>query len=158
MDRWVEISFDCAPLRTIGRLEAPVDASPKYQRLCDDIRAAIEAHGTHNTYYLYNARCVFHLTNDPALGMLEFQFEGTVFTDDSDERSERSDLKVELLRETCDWLTGPVVAWFAETVPISVEAEFNRYIAAGDLKRARERIEKMQSEMDKQGGYVGMYL
>ena len=29
MDRWVEISFDCLPLRSVGRLDIPMDASPK---------------------------------------------------------------------------------------------------------------------------------
>ena len=76
MDRWVEISFDCLPLRSVGRLDIPIDASPKYRQRCERIKRALEKHGSHNTYYLYNAECRFHLTNDPALGMATFRFEG----------------------------------------------------------------------------------
>ena len=35
-------------------------------------QAAIEKHGTHNTYYLYNAVCNFHLTNREDGGTIEF--------------------------------------------------------------------------------------
>ena len=51
--------------------------------------------------------------------------------------------RVELVRETCDWLTEPVVHWFVESVSQAVRAEFNRFIAAGDLKKAVERINEM---------------
>jgi hypothetical protein len=50
------------------------------------------------------------------------------------------------------------VDWFRETVPRSVAVEFDRYIAAGDLAQAVKRIERIQSEAERQGGYVGMYL
>ena len=63
-----------------------------------------------------------------------------------------------LKRETCDWLTEPVVAWFRDTVRRAVMAEFDRYIEAGDLSRAKERIAKQQAEMEAGGGFVGMYL
>ena len=84
MHRWVEISFDCLPLRTVGRLDIPIDASPKYRERCQAIKTAIEKHGSHNTYYLYNASCTFHLTNDRNVGSLEFKFDGTVITDADD--------------------------------------------------------------------------
>lgn len=158
MNRHVDISFDCLPLRSVGRLDIPIDASPKYRARCEQIKHALETHGSFNSYYLYNARCVFHLTNSDEIGMLEFRFEGTALTDTSDQLTERCDLKVELLRETCDWLTEPIVEWFRETVPKSVAVEFDRYIAAGDLAQAVKRIERIQAEADKQGGYVGMYL
>ena len=103
---WVDISFDCLPLRTIGRLDIPIDASPKYQAMCERIKQAIEKHGTHNTYYLYKAKCVYHLLNHPEAGLLEFKFEGVVLTDSTDQKTDRSDVQVELVRETCDWLTG----------------------------------------------------
>lgn len=158
MERYVEITFDCLPLRSVGRRDIPLDASPKFRAQCERILQALDTHGAFNTYYLYNAACVFHLTNDPAEGMLEFGFEGTVFTDSQDAKSERCDLKVELVRETCDWLSEPIVQWFQETTVKAVIVEFDRYIAAGDLRQAIERIERIEAESDKHGGFMGMYL
>jgi hypothetical protein len=158
MHRWVEISFDCLPLRSIGRVDVPLDASPKYQSLCERIKAAMEKHGTLNSYYLYNAECVFHLTNHPQQGMLQFRFEGTLLTDTDDRHAKASDLTVELRKETCDWLIEPVVQWFHESVSHAVRSEFDRYIEAGDLERAKERLEKLRAQADAQGGYLGMYL
>lgn len=158
MDRWVDISFDCLPLRSISRLDIPLDASPKFRAWCERVKAAIEKHGSFNTYYLHNARCVFRLTNSDQVGMIEFRFEGVVITDDGDLRAERCDLQVELVRETCDWLTEPVVHWLTETVPLSVRVEFDRYIEAGDLEKTVERIKRLQDESDEAGGFVGMYL
>lgn len=158
MNRWVEISFDCLPLRTVGRLDIPIDASPKYRERCERIKQAIDKHGSHNTYYLYNAQCIFHLTNHDELGMIEFRFEGTALTDSSDLKTERCDLLIELVRETCDWLTAPVVKWFEESVSHAVAVEFDRYIFAGDLQKAKDRIAKVQAEVEQKGGYVGMYL
>lgn len=158
MTRWVEITFDCLPLRSVGRLDAPLDASPVFRAQCERIKTAMETHGSFNTYYLYNARCVFHLLNHEQLGMIEFRFEGTVFTDESDCHTERSDLAVELMRETCDWLREPIVEWFRETVTHAVRVEFDRFIEAGDLEKARQRLERMRAQADESGGYMGMYL
>ena len=158
MQRWVEISFDCLPLRTIGRLDIPLDASPKFRAQCERIKHAIETHGAHNTFYLHNANCVFHLTNDATIGMLEYRFEGTVFTDAADQKTVRSDLTVELVRETCDWLTEPIVAWFSTSVANAVQVEFDRYIAAGDLGKAVQRVEQIRAASDESGGFLGMYL
>lgn len=158
MDRWVEFSFDCLPLRSVGRLDVPLDASPKYKALCENVKAAIEQHGAHNTYYLYNAACVYHLVNADDRGVLNFRFEGTIFTDGKDLKAERCDLTVELDGETCDWLAQPVVEWFKETVRQATLVEFDRYIAAGDLQQTRERIEKIQAASDAADGFVGMYL
>lgn len=158
MDRFVDISFDCLPLRTIGRLDIPIDASPKFRARCERIKHAMETHGLHNTYYLHNARCVFHLTNEADLGMIEFRFDGTVLTNPTDTETLSCDLHVELVRETCDWLTEPIVAWFHETVIHAVRVEFDRFIAAGDLKQAIERVEQIQATSDQHGGYLGMYL
>jgi hypothetical protein len=154
----VHITFDCLPLRMVGRLDVPIDASPKHRALCERIVGAIETHGSFNTYYLYNARCQFHLTNSDEIGMLQFDFEGTALTDPEDRHTIRCDLAVELVRETCDWLTEPVVQWFTETVPRSVTVEFDRYIAAGDLAQAIQRIAAIQARSDQTGGFVGMYL
>jgi len=158
MNRWVDIAFDCLPLRSFGRLDIPLDASPKYRRRCQRIKDAIEKHGSHNAYFLCNASCTFHLTNSDEIGTLEFKFEGVALTDASDLRTDRCDLEVALVRETCDWLTATVVQWFADTVPRSVAIEFDRYIEAGDLDQARKRLEKIQSASDESGGFVGMYL
>jgi hypothetical protein len=55
-------------------------------------------------------------------------------------------------------LTGPVAAWFAETVSYAVRAEFDRYIAAGDLQRTIERLQRVQQESDAHRGFLGMGL
>lgn len=158
MSQYVDIQFDCLPLRSVGRLDIPLDASPNYRARCERIKQALETHGSHNSYYLYNARCAFHLTNDPAIGMIELRFEGTAITDATDAKTVTCDLQTELVRETCDWLTEPIVAWFRATVPHVVAVEFDRYIAAGDLALTIQRIEKLQSESDRQSGFLGMYL
>jgi len=158
MSRSVEISFECLPLRSLGRLDVPLDASPEFQAQCRRIKLAMEKHGTHNTYYLRDGRCTFHLTNDPQVGMLAFRCEGTVLTSPDDLRTRSADLDVELEQETCDWLTEPAVAWFRETVERAVIAEFDQFIASGDLQRTLERLERLQAASDAQGGFVGMGL
>jgi hypothetical protein len=55
-------------------------------------------------------------------------------------------------------LIEPVVKWFHESVSHAVQAEFDRYIEAGDLDRAKERMERLRAQADAQGGFVGMYL
>ncbi|UUO05571.1 hypothetical protein M4951_19610 [Blastopirellula sp. J2-11] len=158
MQRWVEIEFDCLPLRSIGRMDIPLDASPKYQKHCMNLKQALEKHGALNTFYLYNAQCVYHLLNHETDGMLEFRFEGTVLTNADDTKARQADLDVSLTRETCSWLSEPIVEWFASTVSRSVLADFDRYIAAGDLSATEQRIQKIQAESDESGGFVGMYL
>jgi len=158
MSRWVEIEFNCLPLRSIGRFDVPLDASPKYRAFCERVKTAIEKHGSYNAYYLYQATCRYHLLNHEKEGMIEFRFEGTVHTDDEDLTTRSCDLQVDLVRETCDWLTEPVVQWFHETVAHSVETDFNHYIAAGDLAKAKERMEMLRAKAEESGGFVGMYL
>jgi hypothetical protein len=155
---YVDITFDCLPLRSVTRLDVPMDASPEFCQRVERIKQAIVRHGLHNSYYLYNARCVFHLTNEPQIGMLDFTFEGTVLTDGADRKTLDADLTCELAAETCDWLTEPTVAWFRETVGQAVIVEFDRYIAAGDLARTLERISRLESESEAHGGYLGMGL
>lgn len=158
MNRWVEITFDCIPLRSLGKLSIPDDASPKFRRRCEALLAAAAKHGALNSYYLVNGKCAFHLVNHDTEGLLEFTFEGTVLTDAGDVRTVGSDLRVELARETCDWINAPVVEWFAKTVDHAVRREFDRYIEAGDLQRTFDRLAKLQAEQEATGGYVGMYL
>ena len=158
MDRWVDITFDCLPLRTITRMDIPIDASPKYRARCEAIKSAIDKHGAHNSYYLYNAHCIFHVVNSEKIGAIDFGLEGTILTDAEDKSCRRSDLSVELIGETVDWLSEPIIRWFSETVSHAVQCEFDRYIAAGDLDKARERIAKIEAASDDAGGFVGMYL
>jgi len=158
MERWVEITFACLPLRSIARWDIPLDASPPYRAFCERVKSAADTHGTLNTYYLYNGRCTYHLTNRADRGMLEFRFEGTVFTDAEDRRTVRCELDSRLQHETCDWLSEPIVAWFRETVAHSVAVEFDRYIAVGDLEQTRLRIERLQAASDQAGGFLAMDL
>lgn len=158
MSAAVEISFDCLPLRSVTRFDVPIDASPEYEALVKSVKHASEKHGVHNTYYLYNAKCIFRLTNSDEVGMLEFVFEGTALTDADDMKTRSIDVDVQIRRETCDWLIEPVVQWFADTVKRAAQVEFDRFIAAGDLERTIERIEKLQTESDSHGGFVGMGL
>jgi hypothetical protein len=154
----VDISFDCLPLRSIGRFDIPPDASPQQLALGQRIRRAAAKHGLHNTYYLCNGRCVFQLTNHQQLGMIEFAFEGTVATDADDQKTSQCDLAIELRREVCPWLTAPAVRWLTETVTEAVKVEFDRYIAAGDLRKTIERLDRLQAESDARGGFLGMGL
>ena len=158
MSQWVEVSFDCLPLRSVGRLDIPMDASPAYRERCERILTAIDSHGSHNSYFLYNALCKFHMTNEEQIGTIAYRFEGALLTNSEDSKSERCDLQCDLAWETCEWLTEPIVAWFAESVPRSVLVEFDRYISAGDLNRTQQRIEEMQQKLDQSGGFLGMYL
>jgi hypothetical protein len=158
MNNHVDVTFDCTPLRSIERWDIPIDASPDFQELCDEIRRAVKRHGRHNSYYLHHGRCIFHLTNDDRQGLIEFAFRGTVLTDQEDHLTLVHDLKIEFSGDTCDWLTAPVVAWFAETVQQAVRVEFDRYIASGDLKRTESRLELIQAELYANCGFVAMGL
>lgn len=155
---WVEIEFDCLPLRTVTRIDVPVDASPRYEQFVLNVKTAMEKHGTLNTYYLYQAHCTYHLTNDPKRGVVKFSVEGTILTDESDQNARQADLVVTLDQETCSWLTEPIVGFLSESVRQAMLVEFDRYIAAGDLERAEQRIREIQAESDRAGGFVGMYL
>lgn len=154
----VAIDFDCTPLRSVPRFDIPLDASPGYRARVERFQKAIARHGTRNTYYLTNASCTFRFTNEPDVGWVRFAVEGTVITDESDTKTVGSDLDIRLDKETCDWLTQPAVKWLTLSAKHAVEAEFNRYIAAGDLSRALERLAKEQAASDAAGGFLGMNL
>jgi hypothetical protein len=158
MSQSVEISFDCIPLRSVARFDIAVDATPEQKAFEERIRSAVKRHGQYNTFYLCNAKCVFHLTNHSQLGMLKFDFEGTAMTDEEDRKTIACDLSVELDQEVCDWLTAPIVEWFKETVAEAVKVEFDRYIEAGGLQKTIERIERLQAESAAHGGFLGMGL
>jgi len=155
---WVDVQFDCLPLRSISRFDLPWDAPPEVTARYQRVLQAATKHGLHNSYYLHDASCIFHLTNDERVGMIEFAFEGTVLTDHEDCATRGSDLQVSLTGETCDWLTQSALAWFVETVTRAVEIEFDRFIAAGDLARTKERIAQLQQQSDALGGFFGMGL
>lgn len=158
MSEAVHITFECLPLRTVTRLDPPLDASPGYRAFVERVKSAIERHGVMNSYYLHDATCRFHLTNRSGLGELEFRFEGVVLTDSTDTKVSGVDLEVTLLRETCDWLSTPIVEWFHECVRKSVAVEFELYAAAGDLSKTEERLRKLAEETESSGGYLGMGL
>ena len=158
MGNFVDITFDCLPLRSVSRLDVPLDDESESAGFANRVRRAVTKHGQFNTYYLYNARCVFHLTNDEKVGTVGFRFEGTVLADNEDLKTLDCDLDVELDGEVCDWLTAAAVAWLKETVTHAVRVEFDRYIHAGDLRRTIERMEKIRAESDAHGGFLGMGL
>ena len=154
----VAVTFECTPLRSVPRLDIPLDASPAYRARLERMQRAVASHGTRNAYYLSDGGCTFCFTNDPAIGWVRFRFEGTLLTDDADAKTIGSDLEIILDQETCDWLTQPAVEWLKLAAKHAVEVEFDRYIAAGDLSRALERLAREQAASDAAGGYVGMNL
>lgn len=156
--QWVEIEFECLPLRSITRLDVPVDASPVYEQFVLRVKEAMSKHGSFNTYYVHSGKCRYHLTNDSGNGEVEFAFEGTVMTDQQDRQTKAIDINVKLDSETCSWLSEPVVGFLAESVQHAVLVEFNRFIEAGDLKKTEERIKAVQDQSDSSDGFVGMYL
>ena len=156
--RPVDIQFDCLPLRSVTRLDPPLDASPALIAKWKRIKSAIQSHGTHNNYFLHNATCRFFVTNNPDAGMIAFKFEGVLFTDDSDSRAVRCALSVALDQENVPWLEQHVVKWFQETVSNAVIEEFNRFIQAGDSDKTKQRLEQLDKTLAESGGYLGMGL
>jgi hypothetical protein len=154
--QFVDIAFDCIPLRSIGRLNAPLDASPEVRARSTRIAQAISRHGVENTYYLANAYCAFHLANSEIVGLLRFTFEGTVRTDVSDAHAESVDLEVTLAASTCDWLTPEAEAWFRETVRRAAAIEFDRYITSGALARHVDRLQDPAARQAAQNSFLGM--
>jgi hypothetical protein len=133
MQPHVDIAFDCLPLRAVGRVDVPIDASPPFRVRYERLKLAIETHGVENAYFLYNAHCVYRTANSDVDGMLRFAFEGTVFTDRSDAKAERAELAIELVGETCGGVPAEIVAWFQAVIERAVVIEFDRFIAAGRL-------------------------
>ena len=100
---------------------------------------------------------IYHLTNHAETGMLDFRFRGIVLTDPEDRRTRGSDLEVELVRETCAWLTEPVVQWFAETVAapwksnsIDISRPVTWHARSSGSSRSRPAS-------DDQDGFLGMF-
>ena len=158
MNRWVDITFRCLPLRSVASFAPPVDAADDVVALFRKLREAVRKHGLHNTYYLHDGKCVFHLTNHDQIGMIEFAFEGAVLTDTDDMHTLHCDLEASLTAEVCEWLVAPVVQWFAESVREAVKVEFDRFIAAGDLDKTIQRLQQLRATTDAQGGFLGAWL
>lgn len=112
-----------------------MDASPDFRTRCERIAAAIERNGIERNYWLEGAHCSFRFANSEIVGMVRFEFEGVVTTDAGDARTEKVDLDVRLVAETCGGVPARVEAWLADQVRRAIAVEFDRYIAAGHLTR-----------------------
>jgi hypothetical protein len=142
----VDIAFDCLPLRLVGRVDVPLDASPAFRSRCEHLQRALESYGIHHAYFLYNTRCVFRLANSDVENMLRFSFEGTLLTDRSDCKADRADLAVQLVANTCNGtLPLEVLAWFCSVIHKAVLVEFDHFIAAGRLADRVERLGSVDS-------------
>ena len=157
MDPIVDIAFDCLPLRCVGRVDVPLDASPTFRHRIERLKQSLNTHGAENAYFLYNSRCVFRLANSDIDGMLRFTFEGTVLTDLSDVKAERADLAIELAAETCGGVPAAVVDWFRGAVEGAVLIEFDRFIAAGRLKARVDELDRM-THLAEHSSFAGMNL
>jgi len=156
MEPVVDIAFDCLPLRSIGRVDIPLDASPAYRERCERLLKAIDIYDhSHNAYFLYNTRCVYRLANSDIENMLRFAFGGVVVTDRSDGRAERADLDIRLTSETCGSISPEVLAWFRRIVERAVLIEFNHFISAGRLAAHVENLGHVDSIADL-AGFAGM--
>lgn len=144
----IDIAFDCLPLRSVSRVDIPIDASPTFRERCERLQRAIEAYDSAHAYFLYNTRCVYRLANSAVENMLRFRFGGTVLTDLSDGKAERADLDVELVAETCGPIPPEVLAWFRSIVTRAVLIEFDRFIAAGQLSARVDKLGSVDSIVD----------
>jgi hypothetical protein len=151
----VDIAFDCLPLRSVGRVDVPLDASPAFRARGEQLQRAIDAHGTENAYFLYNTRCVYRLANSEVENMLRFSFEGTLFTDRSDAKADRAELAIELQAQTCGTMPVEVLAWFREAIKKAVLIEFDHFIAAGRLAQRVNDLGTVDSIADLTG-FAGM--
>jgi hypothetical protein len=151
----VDIAFDCLPLRSVGRVDVPLDASPAFRARCEQLQRALDTHGTQCAYFLYNTRCVFRLANSEVENMVRFSFDGTVLTDRSDAKADRAVLAVELQAQTCGPMPPEVVAWFRGVVEKAVLIEFDHFIAAGRLAQRVRDLGTVDSIADLTG-FAGM--
>jgi hypothetical protein len=151
----VEIAFDCLPLRSVGRLDVPLDASESFRRRAEDIKAALSEFGPERTYYLYNAHCVFRFSNSEFDGVCRFEFEGVVRTDAGDRICQESLVDPRLMSETCGGIPPEVQSWLAQQVRHAVRVEFDRFIAAGQLDEASRRL-GASADLATLGGLSGM--
>jgi hypothetical protein len=155
MEPVVDIAFDCLPLRSVNRVDVPLDASPAFRARCEHLQRSLESHGAQNAYFLYNTRCVIRLANSDVHNMLRFTFEGTVLTDQSDLQAREADLQVELAAETCGGLSPAVLSWFQAVITRAVLIEFDRFITAGQLSERVFQVGRVDS-IGELAGFAGM--
>ncbi len=127
----VDIAFDCLPLRSVARLDVPLDASDALRHRGGLIKRVVQEFGADSTYYLYNAHCVFRFANSEFEGVCRFKFEGVVRTDAGDRKCISADLETHLESETCGGIPEIAKAWLYDRVRQAVIVEFDRFIAAG---------------------------
>lgn len=157
MDPVVEIEFDCLPLRSIGRIDVPLDASPSFRIRCERLKRAIDSYDNERAYFLYNTQCTFRLANSEIVNMLRFTFDGIVLTDRSDCKADRADVEVQLAVETCGGVPPAALEWLRGVVTRAVLVEFDRFISAGQLAaRVRElaQVDSLAAVSD----FAGMNL
>jgi hypothetical protein len=157
MQRNVEISFDCLPLRSVARLDVPLDASPALRLRHQRLQQAIQRHGASNAYFLYNTRCVFRLANSQVENMLRFSFDGVVLTDRSDRRADRAELTIELQAATCPPPSAEVLSWLRLVVERAVLIEFDHFIDAGSLDQRVSELDQVESLADIRD-FAGLHL
>ena len=155
MEPVVDIEFDCLPLRSVGRVDVPLDASPAFRARCERLKHAIDLHASENAYFLYNTQCTYHLANSEIVNMLRFTFDGTVLTDLSDRQAERADLAIELAAETCGGIPTGALEWLQGVVERAVLVEFDRFIAAGQLATRVAELGNVESVLSV-SGFAGM--
>lgn len=141
----VDIAFDCLPLRSVGRLDIPLDASESFRRRAEQMQLAIQTYGAERTYFLYNARCIFRFANSEIEGACRFEFEGIARTDAGDRTCEEVVLNVTLASETCGGVPAEVQGWLGQQVHRAVTVEFNRFIAAGQLASRSDELGEIDS-------------
>jgi hypothetical protein len=145
MDPVVDIEFDCLPLRSVGRVDVPLDASPAFRQRCERLKQAIDTYDNQNAYFLYNTQCTYRLANSEIANMLRFTFDGTLLTDRSDYKADRADLDVQLTAETCGGVPPAALLWLRGVVRRAVLVEFDRFIAAGQLAARVQELGDVES-------------
>jgi hypothetical protein len=151
----VEIAFDCLPLRSVGRLDIPLDASDAFRRRAEHIKTALADHGAERTYFLYNGHCVFRFANSDIAGTCRFEFEGIVRTDAGDRLCQEAIVEARLVSETCGGVPAEAAAWLADRVRQAVGLEFDRFIAAGQLAQRSDQL-GADANLADVGGLSGM--
>jgi hypothetical protein len=151
----VDIAFDCLPLRSIARVDIPLDASPAFRARSERLQQAFNAHAGENAYFLYNTRCTYRLANLDIDNMLRFSFDGTVLTDRSDCKADQAHLNVVLTAETCGGVPSAALDWLRGIVKRAVLIEFDRFIEDGQLAERVKHLGSVDSITDV-AGFAGM--
>jgi hypothetical protein len=151
----VDIAFDCLPLRSIGRVDIPIDASPAFRARSERLQKAINTYSAANAYFLYNTRCTYRLANSDIDNMLRFSFDGTLLTDRSDCKADRADLNVVLTAETCNGVPPAALDWLRGIIKRAILIEFDRFIEDGHLAARVKQLGSVDSITDV-AGFAGM--